>query len=167
MAELIKPANFSKAQIEILANRFAEKINYNPQENNLISCVNGLGGHIKYDDTKIDSIGGSIDVYDENNFVIYLSPYTSEKRDVFTIAHELGHYVLHSRLGAVKLKANRDDSKNLAERESNLFAAEFLMPKEDVNKQYSSGKTTINQLAKYFNVSISAMTWRCKNLGLI
>ena len=165
--EELKPAKFTKDQIKEVAGLFAKHVDYAPQKKNLRACVENIGGEITIDDTKIDSIGGSITVRGKNNFTIYLSSFTSQKRDNFTIAHELGHYVLHSKLGTTPINANRDDSsKSLVEREANCFAAEFLMPEKDLRQSFSTNSSLIH-LAEEYNVSLSAMKWRCHNLKLI
>lgn len=168
MTDQIEPSKLSYSQIAELAKLFANKIGYSPEKGNIRDCVKKYGGKIKYDSNKIDSIGGSITVNSRNDFVIYLSPYTGEQRDNFTIAHELGHYVLHSRLGEIKLNANRNvDNHDLAEREANCFAAEFLMPEDLIINEYNNYKDNLLLLAIKLNVSFSALKWRCRNLGLI
>ncbi len=169
MNDFINPCYFSKNQIRELATIFAKSMNYVPIKSNLWDCVEKIGGKITYDNNKIDSIGGSISVKKKNDFTIYLSPVTGNQRNNFTIAHELGHYVLHSKLGKIPMEANREeDSHDLIEREANCFASEFLMPEEMIRKQFAKKNTmALPELANHFNVSISAMRWRCKNLGLL
>lgn len=158
----IEPSNLSKAQIKELARHFSKLISFNPKENNLRECVEKLGGKIVFDNSKIGSIGGSITVNGRNNFTIYLSTITSKRRNNFTIAHELGHYVLHSMLGENKLEAKRDDSENsLAEIEANYFAAELLMPESNLKSEEQDDNV---ELAKIYDVSVPAMNWRRKLL---
>ncbi len=167
-----KASMLNNEQISKIADSFAEATNYKPGKTDIISYVKeNLNGLIKYTDDKLDSSGGSIRVYEkntnpENPFIIYLSRATSSKRDIFTIAHELGHYVLHSRLGAIPLEANRSQERNTVEREANSFAAAFLMPENQIKQKYKEFNGDIARLTKTFNVSDSAMLWRCKNLGL-
>lgn len=162
----LKSTNLSRRQIYQLAEKFAEKTSYKPGETDIIAYVKTLGGDIKYTDSPKDSAGGSISVVSRDNFTIYLSKATSHKRDVFTIAHELGHYFLHSRLGEVKINANRSEDIDEAEREANSFAAAFLMPEAKVRELYVEKEGNISALAEAFNVSLSAMNWRCINLSL-
>ena len=163
----IKPINLNRQQIESLAESYAKATLYFPGETDIFNYVkNNLKGNISYTNNKTDSSGGSIEVkIDPKSFTIFLSNTTPTKRDIFTVAHELGHYVLHSKLGAVELTANRF-GKTKAEQEANTFAAAFLMPAEKVNKSYLINQHCISKMAEEFNVSYSAMEWRCKNLGL-
>jgi len=165
--EGLKPTNLSRKQIYKLAEKFAEKTSYTPGETDIIDYVrNQLHGKIKYTDTPKDSAGGSISVTSRDDFTIYLSKATSHKRDVFTIAHELGHYFLHSKLGEVQINANRSEDIDETEREANSFAAAFLMPEQRVRDLFSEKAGNISALAEAFKVSLTAMNWRCINLGL-
>lgn len=163
---VIEPVNFSRSQIEYIAQKFAELTNFTPCVTDIYKYVESLGGTFNYSDEKIDENGGSIDVVGPKEFTINLSKNTSAKRDVFTIAHELGHFVLHSKLGLIQLKAGRDENIDTAEREANSFAAAFLMPAELVKSKHHDLSGNLYSLADAFNVSLSAITWRCKNLGL-
>ncbi|MGY6649487.1 ImmA/IrrE family metallo-endopeptidase [Wenyingzhuangia sp. IMCC45574] len=121
--------------------------------------------------------GSGVIGYDQNNNI-------SEVRKRFSIAHELGHYVLHRFnqelfVDHKQFKAifrDNDSSKGdiTQEREANAFAAALLMPKEKLNKALSkhvfdladSDENIIDKLAKKFNVSSQAMTYRIAKLRL-
>ncbi len=159
--------NLSRDQIHQLAERFAATTAYKPGETDIIEYVKTrLKGTIEYTDIPKDSAGGSIAVRAKNDFTIYLSKATSHKRDVFTIAHELGHYFLHSKLGEVPISASRSEVIDETEQEANSFAAAFLMPEAMVQKFFNEKGGNLSALADTFNVSLSAMNWRCVNLGL-
>lgn len=168
MGVLINPANLSRNQIEDIAEAFAKATNYVPGRTDIRSYVEQLGGIIEDVGNNEDSNGGTIEVRGAKEFTIRLFLYTSPKRKNFTIAHELGHYVLHSRLGQEQIIAQRNGNNDLAEREANSFAAAFLMPEKEVRERFDvETPGIIGNLAETFNVSISAMDWRCRNLKLI
>jgi Predicted Zn peptidase len=79
----------------------------------------------------------------------------------FTLAHELGHIVLHRNL------KNGEDLKR-REKEANFFAGEFLFPSEAVINEISM--VSLNALlpikAKW-RISIGAIVRRCSDLELI
>lgn len=86
-----------------------------------------------------------------------------KERKVFTIAHELGHYILHKtdkyRIDKYNYLSNTQEAKD--ETEANYFAASLLMPKDkfiSVLNQTSDMKAT----AKYFGVSEAAVSIRLK-----
>lgn len=166
MAE-IQSTNLSRNQIYKLAELFAEKTSFTPGVTDIIDYVKKqLHGKIEYTDRPKDSVGGSISVNSRDDFTIYLSKATSHKRDVFTIAHELGHYFLHSRLGQVPINARRSEDIDEVEKEANSFAAAFLMPEKELRKLFIEKEGNISALADAFKVSLTAMNWRCINLGL-
>lgn len=108
-------------------------------------------------------------------------------RSRFTIAHEIGHFVLHKYEKSVFIDDSgfrtgfrRDSNSSLGEyqleREANAFAAALLMPKDRLRAELEKtsfyfdlmGRETkqIEVLAKKFRVSEQAMTYRLANLEL-
>ena len=102
----------------------------------------------------------------------------------FTIAHELGHYLLHPGEpvhvdGAdVAFRLNRRDQDSStghddSEREANLFAAELLMPAHFLERDLQSADIDllndgdVGHLAQRYAVSAQALTFRLANLGYI
>jgi Zn-dependent peptidase ImmA (M78 family) len=97
-----------------------------------------------------------------------------EHRRRFTIAHEIGHYILHSdemlhydkdELENIYLRS--DDISSPEEIEANHFAAELLMPEELILKCIENDEQSIKVLAERFNVSEHAMRYRLTNLGFL
>jgi Zn-dependent peptidase ImmA (M78 family) len=79
-------------------------------------------------------------------------------RQRFTIAHELGHEILH---------AHRPPTGS-EEEESNRFAAEFLMPAHEIRSQLiNPSLATLAQLKSYWKVSMAAILYRAHELGCI
>jgi Zn-dependent peptidase ImmA (M78 family) len=110
------------------------------------------------------------------------NPKDSYVRRRFTVAHELGHYVLHSNSNhlfvdnffLIKFRANNIYTKDeyWQEQEANAFAAALLMPEEFVNKELIDKNISnidegdfIEKLARKFEVSIPAMSFRLANLN--
>lgn len=97
-----------------------------------------------------------------------------EHRNRFTLAHEIGHYI-HKYQGTewdsriVGLVEKRDElsarGTDKEERWANSFAAALLMPASLVMHFWTEGEN-IDTIAKYFNVSESAIRYRIINLGL-
>lgn len=85
-------------------------------------------------------------------------------RSRFDLSHELGHLVLHNVLDDnIDKKAFRR-----IEREANHFAGAFLLPRETFGKQIvSTSLDYFIQLKKVWGVSIAAMIYRCKDLGIL
>jgi Zn-dependent peptidase ImmA (M78 family) len=100
-------------------------------------------------------------------------------RQRFTIAHELGHFLLHRDTLHVDGLVHRDEMSSRAidtrEIEANAFAAELLMPRHLLLQRVmellpKSGVADparlVSQLARTFAVSEQAMEYRLANLGL-
>ena len=114
--------------------------------------------------------------------VIGVNSLHGTNRQRFTIAHELGHLILH---GSDELHIDerfpigfRDELSSLAvsdkEIEANQFAAELLMPAEwilrDVSNQhidFEGEDDAIDDLARKYCVSTRAMTIRMSALGAL
>lgn len=78
-------------------------------------------------------------------------------RERFTLAHELGHLVMHSGILA-------ED----AEAEADQFAAEFLMPAAEIRSQLKDlDLSRAVQLKTTWRVAISALIRRARDLGAI
>lgn len=121
---------------------------------------------------------------DGKHAVIGVNAKHSSHRQRFTVAHELGHYLLHRGRPMIVDKTvrvnRRDQTSSMAtdreEIEANAFAAELLMPRKLVESESrkilkASPVTTdhelVNGLAAEFDVSTQAMEYRLVNLGLL
>ena len=99
---------------------------------------------------------------------IWLNASESPARQRFTLAHELGHWVcqhLEGRSVPVFCRAAEVGvgEGRLLEREANVFAAELLMPEDEVCAGAEEGDAT---LAERLGVSLEAAAWRLYSFGL-
>jgi Zn-dependent peptidase ImmA (M78 family) len=103
----------------------------------------------------------------------------------FTIAHELGHFLLHEghivhldeNRGAFRINLRNSESasgEDNDEKEANLFAAELLMPaaflQEDLlgkDLDLLEDSDFLSNLAKKYKVSVQALTFRLAYLRYI
>lgn len=110
----------------------------------------------------------------ETGSVIWVNPNQPQTRQRFTLAHELGHYLLrhidkfHVDFGGelspgVTGEHPRYDWR--AERAANDFAANLLMPASMVRAAYAKVHG-VKRLAEQFNVSTAAIGFRLKSLQL-
>lgn len=90
-------------------------------------------------------------------------------RQRFTVAHELGHYVLsHGDKFRDPIKNFSSANFEPAEVAANKFAAEILMPADMLSSAIEKmAISDISKLAKIFSVSEAAMRFRMKNLNWI
>lgn len=98
-------------------------------------------------------------------FVILTSEKESAARSRFDAAHELAHLVLHRWIGADEL----EDPKTLKtiEREADRFASAFLLPRKSFPAEiFTTRLDAFVTLKKRWKVSVAAMVYRCKQLGI-
>ncbi|MEZ6090663.1 MAG: ImmA/IrrE family metallo-endopeptidase [Pirellulaceae bacterium] len=152
----IAPTNQAKTVVETFAKDVASQFGFGIG-NDVSELVRELGGRIRYEDImeSIEEESGSIVVHGQHDFDITLPHYTSALRDRFTIAHELGHFLLHSDLGATPIIAYRNGSGRI-EWEANWFAAGLLMPAEEFRAECQLPDVSTAQLAAKFGVSLDA-----------
>jgi transcriptional regulator with XRE-family HTH domain len=113
-----------------------------------------------------DSLSGLVFEVD-GGAVIGVNQGHHEHRRRFSVAHELGHWLLvhHDRFH-IDIEAGHAPTYDwMSERAANEFAAEALMPAQLVLDAFR-GNANANALADRFNVSELAMGYRLVNLGL-
>lgn len=103
----------------------------------------------------------------------------SINRKRFTIAHEIGHFMLHDDLIGDGISDNlayrsfhedhQDNNSKIQqehETEANRFAAMLLMPEHLIKQEWQSGNRAISDLARKFMVSEQAMEIRLRGINL-
>ncbi|MEW2321433.1 ImmA/IrrE family metallo-endopeptidase [Streptomyces griseoincarnatus] len=99
--------------------------------------------------------------------VVTATPVWTRQR--FTLAHECGHVLAGDAHEILAEHVSPGRSTALSEVRANAFAAEFLMPRDEIIEDSPSvaDSRSISQLAWKYKVSPSAMATRLKALGLI
>lgn len=137
------------------------------------------GAEISYE-TFGDDVSGVL-IRQKTRNVIGVQRNQSTVRQRFTIAHELGHLLLHEgeelhvdKSFAVNWRRSRNDEgesePNIMEIEANAFAASLLMPKDMIEAAHGSrvfdleDEGEVDRLATLFHVSRQAMSFRLFNL---
>lgn len=120
---------------------------------------------------KEEGISGFIYEETENgNKKMYINKLDSAQRQVYTVAHELGHYFLAhkpSDYSVLLRQAIYATQKDEVEKEADCFAAELLMPKkmiEEIKKDYKLTNNDELIMSQLFGVSPRAMHNRLNNL---
>jgi Zn-dependent peptidase ImmA (M78 family)/transcriptional regulator with XRE-family HTH domain len=122
---------------------------------NLTALVESLGCFVIAYDFATRRIDGFSDVVNGHP-VIFLNRALGRSRLRFTLAHELGHLVMHRTRHAE------------TEEEAHKFASEFLMPAEEIKPTFLP--MSIDRLARlklYWHVSMQALLKHAQNLGVI
>lgn len=98
-------------------------------------------------------------------FVFLASEKESAARARYDVAHECGHLVLHRGVG----QEDVEDPKVLRriEDEANRFAGALLLPRQSFpNEVFTTRLDAFVELKMRWKVSIQAMVYRCKDLGV-
>lgn len=144
---------------------------------NVVKFANEIGIDVYTDDLP-SNVSGKIEKND-GKFVCTINKKNSVNRQIFTIAHELGHYfshqdwfqqnnsieekeVLYSTFRKDQPQEYSQKQKEM-EKEANEFAAELLMPAELIRDKWQELKN-IQKMARYFGVSIESMSIRLSNV---
>lgn len=86
----------------------------------------------------------------------------SGPRDLFNLAHELGHLALHP---DVEVSGSNLD---MIEKQANRFASAFLLPRESFSREVlGSSLAYFKSLKSRWGVAIAAMAYRSRDLGIL
>lgn len=113
-----------------------------------------------------------LEYYDSRRgeYMVWINGRESEKRQPFTICHELGHIILNTGK-AFGFSDGSIYSKWGEERFCDRFAAAFLIPKEIFIQKWNINSEELLfkkiRMASIFKVSGDAIYYRAKELGLI
>lgn len=114
---------------------------------------------VNYD---VDIFDGVSIVTDQGAYVIIVNNNFSNDHKRFTIAHELGHIIMHVNNNYL-IPEHRDKEK-----EANAFASQFLMPSQYVKNSLNGLKIQyLAELKKYWLTSMASIVRRAKDLGCI
>ncbi len=114
-----------------------------------------------------DDVSGYLK-YVDGTWVIGVNNLHHPRRQRFTLAHELAHYVLHKNSSGEfvdKVLFRSLNAESPKEREANEFAAKLLMPDEEFRQFVQNDSKIIEDIAEHFDVSALAVKLRAKNLG--
>ena len=116
----------------------------------------------------------------DNDTIIFINSCSRLSREIFTLAHEIGHILLHMNTSMPFIDNNMTltgSSTDVREQEANYFAACLLMPSDEVEKfldlevvSFEENRLTamdITRMMSEFNVSFDMALNRLEYLGKI
>ncbi len=163
--------NFTINDIEKIAKYVRDLIDYGDGPiDNMVEFAELLGITVINNNAfsdNIDAFSSRYSIGQNNYFVISIPAEGTFFRQQFSIAHEVGHWVLHEGMDPQELEK---DEYKLMEQDANNFASCLLMPAERFAKDVENTGTHFESflvLKKRWNVSISSMIMRSYQLGLI
>ena len=113
----------------------------------------------------LDKFDGASIRTDEGTPIIIINRFFSNDRKRFTVAHELGHLLMHV-LGGFPIPDFRGDKER--EKEADSFASEFLMPETDIKLSlYGLKLSGLAELKRYWLTSMASILRRAFVLNCI
>ncbi len=156
-------SRFKSAQ-ELIAWARNREVDTEPLD--IAKLANELGITVRYE-VMNEQISGKLNM-ENGRWIITVNSLHHPNRQRFTIAHELGHFMLHT-----ATKSNFEDqaffrgnsvSEN-GEKEANRYAADLLMPKDSFDNFVKNSSNNVGEIAQHFQVSSLAVRYRAKDLG--
>jgi Zn-dependent peptidase ImmA (M78 family)/transcriptional regulator with XRE-family HTH domain len=124
--------------------------------NNLVQVIENAGCIVIPFDFGTSKLDGLSFLTKSNIPIIFINPKLPSDRIRLTLAHELGHVVMH-----------RKPTEDM-ESEAYEFAAEFLMPAREIKSSfYPLNLDTLARLKLHWKVSMQALLKRAEQLGCI
>jgi Zn-dependent peptidase ImmA (M78 family) len=141
-----------------------------PGDLTLYELASALGANVRF--TTLKGSEGRILISGESAIITVSDNITNIGKQNFVLAHEIGHFVMHRDVQPLYSDTNQTLSEWLKngpqEWEANAFAAELLMPSalffQKVHKRKLS-LALIQEIAEYFQVSITAAFLKYKDIG--
>ena len=137
--------------------------------NDICGLVEHAGVKIKLIKSNLEGFFG-LSAFDQNGYpaiVVNIREDISVERQIFTVAHELGHIVMHQGSfdgGIAKEKDKEED-------EANQFASYFLMPERAFKKSLEENKglhwlQSILHIKRFYKVSFKTVILRLIDIGI-
>lgn len=170
MAEVAKPTREDWLRVREAAAGQIKELRVRDAPVPVIAMAERAGLSILYADfPDADQVSGFIDARTSS---IYVNASDAPTRQLFTIAHELGHWLLHrpqvieGRQYRVLTKQSLDAPKPPIEEEADGFAADLLAPKFLLDRYYRDAvvRPSRQSLARIFGVSDEMIKYRLRNL---
>lgn len=127
---------------------------------NIVNLIEANGIVVYMWDCRYDDFDGVSMITDRGNHIIIVNRNMSNDRVRFTLAHELGHILMHQSVDFV-ISESRD-----REKEANAFASEFLLPSQALKTQLVGMKfSDLPALKRYWHASMASIVRRSYDLG--
>ena len=153
----IKTKNKTPEEISRIV-RYELKIPKGPIEN-LVNILENNGVIIVKTDLFTNKIDGLSTVSEKGNRIIFLNMRMPNDRQRFSLAHELGHLIMH-----FDVPSFPEEVENEADR----FASELLMPALEIrNALRFLNFSKLGDLKRYWKVSMRSLVQRAKALEII
>ena len=127
---------------------------------NLVDTIEACGGIVIDHDLNIDNLDALCRWVPGLPKLFFLNGARPGDRTRLTLAHELGHTVMHF---------NRDVDPDLAEEQARRFSAAFMLPESEVRRDFGIKLDIARLMAlkRKWRVSMQALAYRAHQIGCI
>lgn len=126
----------------------------------MVEIIEKAGGIVVPSDFGTQKIDGFTIPLDKLPPVIFINKELTGDRFRYTLAHELGHVIMHLHRFV--------QDEDVADNEANEFASEFLMPEDDIRHHLVGiNLYRLADLKRHWKVSMAALLRRAKDLKMI
>lgn len=135
---------------------------------NLVSIIEKLGIPVIFLDVESDKFSGMTLQTDINQSIIVVNKNMPNDHKKFTIAHELGHLIMHIPFSEDPDFLSDLENFEAVEKQADQFAGAFLIPQTEARYQFRN--LTYSKLADFkihWKVSKQAIIYRAKDVGAI
>ena len=161
----IKPCDMLGNWIDGYAEKLAKELDFNLGDDIEKKIIVSLGGVIEEVSLDEWTSRDSLIVRGANDFKIVIESNTILERKRFLIAHELGHYFLHSKQGEIPMCVHRLGWNPIVEAEASHFGLCLLMPRTKILEAYERSRNSV-KLAIESCVYTSSVRKRMKMLNI-
>lgn len=151
--QTLKKPEYQKAKMAALGVLADFGITEPPVDPVLIARQLGVSVHFVAFDRSAEDVSG---FYDADENAIYVNKDELPLRQTFTVAHELGHKILHEEWAKSSnykvLMRDANGAEDPIEKEANVFAANLLVPRKFLDAYHNA--LPASALSKLFAVSI-------------
>lgn len=161
--------NLTAERIRTIKREAEDLLGANDYDNGLPVPTEDIAENLGYKITGFfpdDALKDVSGIVDHEQKVISLNRTESARRQRFTLAHEIGHIVLHKGKSFVDFRKSIMDPADEKEREANRFASELLMPAEQFLQYWIRYNGDVASMAVKFAVSQEAILHRSNELKI-
>jgi Zn-dependent peptidase ImmA (M78 family) len=160
-------AKYQNEGLNIIAEKYPD-IDFFDVDGKIVVLVGAICEKLGIDINLTILPNGHAGYYDHEKKTIIVNDEQPATRNLFTVAHELGHYILHEGTN------NRYDEyhkytpeERKKEFQANDFAGKLLMPEKQFIQSFRKNNGILLDIAYEFGVSVRACEVRAFNLGLV
>ena len=165
-------------QAEMRATEILDELGITAIPTDLHAIATALDAEVHYEVME-DALSGLMVRRTDGSIVLAINAEHHPNRQRFSLAHEIGHRVLHSdttdlfvdKQLLLMRHTSGGSAGDIRERAANAFAAELLMPRsrllEDIEARELDAldDVAVRSLAQRYEVSTQALTFRLLNVG--